>query len=487
MAISTALYSGVSGLGTLGNAMQIIGDNIANVNTVAFKGSNFNFQDLLSQNIYTLSGTSQVGRGSAMGDVSAAFDQGTFESTASDTDLAINGGGFFAVRDPDSTDLFYTRAGNFHFDKDGYLVNPEGYVVQGWQFNSNGQQIPSAPLDIQLVPLNAPPLETDNMKVVVNLDSNGNDNSPGADDSLALAYDATQTSPLDGTEYDYQTTLKVYDSLGNTHDITIYFDKAATSSAYEFVVACNASEDNRTIFGATDEAKGLLAKGLLQFDSSTGEISDIDLWQYTGTGSGGDGIDRAAASGNWTQQLETSSLSNGYFTIAPTFISGTPSMSIELNLGAVSDGTLNNWTPETISSTQYARTSTTSFQSATGYGAGDLRGVSVDADGVLTGVYSNRQALPHFRLAMADFLNEQGLAKMGGNLYSETPESGIAMVNNPGTNGLGSVVANALEQSNVDLATEFVKMITTQRGFQANSKIITVTDQMMAELLNLKR
>jgi len=486
MALSTALYSGVSGLGTLGNAMQIIGDNIANVNTVAFKGSNFNFQDLLSQSIYTLSGSSQVGRGSAMGSVSAAFDQGTFESTASDTDLAINGRGFFVVRDPDSTDLFYTRAGNFSFDKDGYLVNPEGYVVQGWQVDANSQNL-GAPTDVQLVPLNAPPLETDNMKVVVNLDSNGDDNSSGADDSLALAWDGTQTSPLDGTEYDFQTTLKAYDSLGNTHDITIYFDKAATSSAYEFVVACNVSEDNRAIFGATDEAKGLLARGLLEFDSSTGEISDIDLWQFTGTGSGGDGISRTLASGNWTQQLEASNLSNGYFTIAPTFISGNPSMSIELNFGAVSDGTPDNWTPETLSSTQYARTSTISYQSATGYGAGDLRGVSVDVDGVLTGAYSNRQSIPHFRMAMADFLSEQGLAKMGGNLYSETPESGIAMINNPGSNGLGSLVANALEQSNVDLANEFVKMITTQRGFQANSKIITVTDQMMAELINLKR
>ena len=482
MALSTALYSGVSGLGTLGNAMQIIGDNIANVNTVAFKGSNFNFQDLLSQSIYTLSGSSQVGRGSAMGSVSAAFDQGTFESTASDTDLAINGGGFFVVRDPDSTDLFYTRAGNFSFDKDGYLVNPEGYVVQGWQVDANSQNL-GAPTDVQLVPLNAPPLATDNMKVVVNLNSNGNDNSLGADDSLAIAWDGTQATPLAGTAYDYQTTLKAYDSLGNTHDITIYFDKAATSSAYEFIVTCNVGEDNRTIFGATDEAKGMLARGLLHFDSTTGEISDIDLWQFTGTGSGGDGITLSAA-GNWTAQAEATDLSNGYFTVAPTFISGN-AMSVELNLGSAHDGT--SWVNETLSSTQYARTSTTSYQSATGYSAGDLRGVSVDVDGVLTGAYSNRQSIPHFRLSMADFLNEQGLAKMGGNLYSETPVSGIAMVNNPGTNGLGSIVANALEQSNVDLATEFVKMITTQRGFQANSKIITVTDQMMAELLNLKR
>ncbi len=482
MALSTALYSGVSGLGTLGNAMQIIGDNIANVNTVAFKGCNFNFQDLLSQSIYTLSGSSQVGRGSAMGSVSAAFDQGTFESTASDTDLAINGDGFFVVRDPDSTDLFYSRAGNFHFDKDGYLINPEGYVVQGWQVDANGQNL-GAPTDVQLVPLNAPPLQSDNMKVVVNLDSNGNDNSSGADDSLATAWDGTQATPLAATAYDYQTTLKVYDSLGNTHDITIYFDKAATTSAYEFIVSCNVSEDNRTIFGATDEAKGVLARGLLEFDSSTGEISDIDLWQFTGTSSGGDGITLSAAN-NWTAQAEATDLSNGYFTLAPTFISGNP-MAIELNFGSAHDGT--SWVNETISSTQYARTSTTSFQSATGYGAGDLRGVSVDVDGVLTGAYSNRQSIPHFRVAMANFLNEQGLAKMGGNLYSETPESGIALINNPGSNGLGSVVANALEQSNVDLANEFVKMITTQRGFQANSKIITVTDQMMAELLNLKR
>jgi len=482
MALSTALYSGVSGLGTLGNAMQIIGDNIANVNTVAFKGSNFNFQDLLSQSIYTLSGSSQVGRGSAMGSVSAAFDQGTFESTASDTDLAINGGGFFAVRDPNSTDLFYTRAGNFHFDENGYLVNPEGYVVQGWQVDANGQNL-GAPTDVQLVPLNSPPLETDNMNIVVNLDSNGNDNSSGADDSLAQAWDGTQATALAATAYDYQTTLKAYDSLGNTHDVTIYFDKAATTSAYEFIVTCNVSEDNRAIFGATDEAKGMLARGLLHFDSSTGAISDIDLWQFTGTGSGGDGITLSAAN-NWTAQAEATDLSNGYFTIAPTFISGN-AMAVELNFGSNYNGT--TWVNETISSTQYARASTTSFQSATGYGAGDLRGVSVDVDGILTGAYSNRQSIPHFRMAMANFLNQQGLAKMGGNLYSETPESGIAMINNPGTNGLGSVVANALEQSNVDLANEFVKMITTQRGFQANSKIITVTDQMMAELLNLKR
>ena len=140
-----------------------------------------------------------------------------------------------------------------------------------------------------------------------------------------------------------------------------------------------------------------------------------------------------------------------------------------------------------MSGTQFATASTTTFQTADGYGAGDLQGVDVDVDGVLTGVYSNGQLIPLFRVALAKFQNVQGLYKEGGNLFRETRESGSAITNRPGTNGLGSIAPNSLEQSNVDIATEFIKMITTQRGFQANSKIITVTDQMLADLINLKR
>ena len=132
MALSSALFSGISGLSNLGNAMQIIGDNIANVNTVGFKSSSFTFQDLLSQNMFTRAGTSQVGRGTALSDIYATFEQGSFESTGNTTDLAIGGDGFFSVREATSESLYYTRAGNFRFDRDGNLVNPEGYVVQGW-------------------------------------------------------------------------------------------------------------------------------------------------------------------------------------------------------------------------------------------------------------------------------------------------------------------------------------------------------------------
>ncbi|MBW2138056.1 MAG: flagellar hook-basal body complex protein, partial [Deltaproteobacteria bacterium] len=244
MALSSALFSGISGLTTLGNAMQIIGNNIANVNTVGFKGSTFSFQDLLSQSISTLSGTSQVGRGTALGDIYSSFDQGSFESTANSTDLAIGGEGFFVLREENNDNLYYSRAGNFRFNKDGYLVNPEGYIVQGWRLDENGEDIGSV-TNILLSSFTSRPQQTDHVQAIVNLDSDGSDNTSGSDDALASLW-VTNGASLSENAYEYQTTLKVYDSLGSTHDITLYFDKADTSYAYEFIVTCNPSEDNRT-------------------------------------------------------------------------------------------------------------------------------------------------------------------------------------------------------------------------------------------------
>ncbi len=176
---------------------------------------------------------------------------------------------------------------------------------------------------------------------------------------------------------------------------------------------------------------------------------------------------------------------NGYLAFQPEFINGGNPMSVELNIGARSDGS--NWVPDSLSSSQFSSASTTIFQSADGYGAGDLQSVSVDTDGVITGQYSNGQVLPLYRVALAKFQNNDGLFKVGGNLWRETRLSGDPITGTPGSNGTGNISANSLEQSNVDIANEFVKMITTQRGFQANSKIITVTDQMLADLINIKR
>ncbi|MBN1103626.1 MAG: flagellar hook protein FlgE [Deltaproteobacteria bacterium] len=464
MALSSALFSGISGLSTMGNAMQIIGDNIANVNTVGFKGSTYTFQDLLSQSTSTMSGTSQVGRGTALGDIYSSFEQGSFESTGNTTDLAIGGAGFFVLREAASDNLFYSRAGNFRFDNDGYLINPEGYVLQGWELDENGEDVGSID-DIVLSSFTSPPQATDKVRVIVNLDSDGDDNSTGSDTSLSEAWDGTASTPLGESSYEYQTTMKVYDSLGSTHDVTIYFDKADTDSAYEFIVTCNPDEDTRS--ATPTSHTGMLGRGLISFSSGSGVIDDISLSLSDGTGS-------------WS----AASLTDGYYTFAPEFIDSN-AMSIQLDFGSRYDGS--DWVNGSLSTSQFARASTTTFQSADGYGAGDLQGVNVDVDGILTGTYSNGQLIPLYRVGLAKFTNEQGLYKEGGNLFKSTRESGDAITNRPGTNGLGSIAPNSLEQSNVDIATEFVKMITTQRGFQANSKIITVTDQMLENLINLKR
>jgi len=191
-------------------------------------------------------------------------------------------------------------------------------------------------------------------------------------------------------------------------------------------------------------------------------------------------------SGDWTAQATADVNADGYFTFNADFIGGTGTdQDIAFESGIRYNGSA--WVPESLATTQYASSSTTVFQSADGYGAGSLQGVDVDVDGLITGSYSNGQVIPLYQLALAKFQSVTSLKKLGGNLYSETRESGQATTSLAGTNGLGSISPNSLEQSNVDIADEFVKMITTQRGFQANSKIITVTDDMLSELINLKR
>ncbi len=567
MALSSALFSGISGLSNLGSAMQIIGDNIANVNTVGFKASSFTFQDLLSQNMFTRAGTSQVGRGTALSDIYATFEQGSFESTGNTTDLAIGGDGFFSVRKSGSNSLYYTRAGDFRFDKSGNLTNPEGYVVQGWAVDSNGD-ITGSTTDIAMTSFTSQPQATNSVSVITNLDKDTTSNST----ILSSSWDGKSSPPIASSNYEYQSTVKAYDSLGSTHDVTVYYDKISGAD-WEYVVTCNPSEDLRSGITGTKDA-GLLARGKISFNEGSGTITGLTMSKLTGTTgtatsqavqegakTGGlsaidtsivvnnsdalttaapasvtltydnatstwtlssgtvvantptqvsidlggasaaaditvDLSDAAAANGtvtlnltrsdDWSPNTSTDFNPSGYLEFNADFLGGaSTSENIALDIGARWNGSA--FVPDSLSTTQYASASTTVYQSANGYGAGDLQGVDVATDGLITGVYSNGQVLPLYRLALAKFQSLQGLHKEGGNLYRETRESGPATTSLPGTNGLGNIAPNSLEQSNVDIANEFVKMITTQRGFQANSKIITVTDEMLSDLINLKR
>ncbi|MFH0730506.1 MAG: flagellar hook protein FlgE [Pseudomonadota bacterium] len=477
MGLTSSLFSGVSGLAALGNSMTVIGDNIANVNTVGFKSSRVLFQDILSQTVATQSGSAQVGRGTSLGDVTAAFDQGSFESTESATDLAVGGEGFFIVRDPNNAEnQFYTRAGSFRFDKDGNFVNPAGYLVRGWELARNEttgdvEDIGSI-TDIKLANFTSPPEATDRIKVIANLDAMGDDNSAAS--TLSTAWDGTLDSPIGDTAYEYQSTIKVYDSLGSTHDITIYFDNTDVDNQYEFIVTCNPAEDERAAFAA-DSGRGLLGRGTLQFTSS-GVLGNAAMT-----------FERLDGVATWTAQDVATDLTNQHFTFESDFLGGGASttMAVELNFGTGYDGA--TWVPDSLSTTQFSSASTTVYQTATGYGAGDLQSISVDVDGAITGQYSNGQVTPLFRVALAKFQNSQGLFKEGGNLFRATRNSGESTTGKPGANGLGSIASNSLEQSNVDISNEFVKMITAQRGFQANSKIVTTVDAMLSDVIAMKR
>ncbi|MBW1739604.1 MAG: flagellar hook-basal body complex protein [Deltaproteobacteria bacterium] len=582
MSLSSSLFSGISGLNTLGNAMTVIGDNIANVNTVGFKASRVTFQDVLSQTVATTAGTAQVGRGTSLADISSSFAQGSFESTDSTTDLAIGGTGFFVVRDPSAEEEeYYTRSGEFRFDKDGYFTNPAGYIVRGWALDEDTGEDVGSITDIKLQSFTSSPKETDKMTVITNLDADATSKSA----VLASAWDGADGDDeyIGDNEYEYQTTLKVYDSLGSTHDITIYYDKGSATSTYEYIVTCNPDEDKRSGIDSTQSGVGMLGKGTITFNQASGAISDIDFsafdatntttvinavvkgtWSGTsdpvsggtyasgtksrtytftvttagtvddgsnvvhwddGEGNSGDisadgsaqsigslglTVDFGSAGDTlvlndtftvtcygdndvrntncWVAKSEATDLTNGYFTFNADFLGGTSTdMDVKIDFGSCYNSTSSSWVNDSLSTTQYSSASTTTFQSANGYGAGDLQSVTVATDGVLTGQYSNGQVIPLYRVAMAKFQNMQGLYKEGSNLFSATRLSGDPITSKPGTNGLGLISPNSLEQSNVDLANEFVKMITTQRGFQANSKVITVTDQMLAELINLKR
>ena len=206
MSLSSSLYSAISGLSNLGDSMTVIGDNIANVNTVGFKSSRTTFEDVMVQAVATASGTAQVGRGTSLSDIAGSFAQGSFESTGSPTDLGIVGEGFFVIRDPNSEtqdNYYYTRAGNFRFDKDGNLVNPAGYITMGWQLDNSGEDT-GLLSDIIVSSFTSPPSETDEMTVVTNLNSNAESKSS----TLYTEWDAQGTDSYIGdTAFEHQNIV----------------------------------------------------------------------------------------------------------------------------------------------------------------------------------------------------------------------------------------------------------------------------------------
>jgi len=463
------MASALSGLKTFEKKMQVTANNVANVNTNGFKASRATSQDVSGQAVATTAGTAEAGRGNSIAAIGSSFSQGSLESTDSPTDLAIGGKGFFVLRDPhDPGNAFYTRTGNFRFDTDGNLSTPGGYIAQGWPVDSNGQPAGSIG-DIALSSLVAIPSQTTIATVVTNLDSNAT--SSMAILELASDGDNPNGNYMPITSYEHQTTFEVHDSLGKTHDITVYFNPADSADTWEFIVTADPAEDQRAT--AEGNGLGLLARGTLTFNAS-GTITNMSMNSFNGAAD-------AADPGNWSP---VSPNPDGHVTFSPTFLSGTP-MTVALDFGARFNVTTSVWEPESLSSTQYAQASATVFQSVNGCGAGALQSISVDSDGVITGRHSNGEVIPFFQVALADFQNPQGLSSQGGGLFSETRQSGAPVTGSPGTQGFGGIAPKSLEQSNVDITREIANTIMTRHGFQANAKIVKATDQMLQSVIDI--
>lgn len=422
--MSSSLWSGISGLNASSKQMDVIGNNIANVNTVGFKAGSTVFGDILSQSI---SGSSmQIGRGVGVTAVPTLFGQGSFVSTQSVTDLAIDGEGFFMVNNSDGV-TYYTRAGMFSMGEGGYLRDVNGYKVQGYLY-SDGVNT-NAIGDISLSGLQSDPSASTEFSIGANLDSEA------AEDDIFIS---AQT---------------VYDSLGGAHTLKMEFTK--TANAREWTYRAYLEQDG--VYTESDTTAA--AAGTITFED--------------------DGSLDVAAFGDIV--LNFDDFQQNHLPSEATIGDGAN------NITWVVEGDLatTSLTPEVM--TGYASSSVNRSLVRNGWASGELQSLSIGNDGVIDGFFTNGQSLGIGQIALAKFTNTLGLKKMGSSLFAATVSSGDALVNQPGTGGLGGISPNSLEMSNADIATEFINMITAQKAYQASAKVVSTTDQMMSELMNIKR
>ncbi len=411
MSLASSMYSGVSGLMTYGQAMNVIGDNIANVNTIGFKGSRSIFADVLAQSVSNGSANMQIGRGTMMQSVNLSLAQGSFETTGNATDMAVQGSGFFVVNQ--GTSRYYTRAGQFILNDAGKLVNPSGYKAQGYLLDTSGIATGSL-VDIDLAGVQSQPKASTYFRLGANLNANASS----------------------GTVF--QSAANLYSSLGQLVTLTISLTKQ-TGNNWNYSMSATTS-------GA--------ASGTITVSGGTGTLSFN------------------------TSGALSSPTTNPTITISG--ISGASPLSVQWRLNQTTGGTYGDMTG-------YAATSVTNALTQDGYSTGTLKGLSVDQDGYISGLFSNGQTQKLRQIGLANFSSPWGLTRIGSSLFAESAASGQPVLGLARAGGFGSIAGSSLEQSNIDLGSEFVNMIQTQRAYQANSKIITSIDEMLTEAVNLKR
>ena len=426
MGILSSFNIGVSGLHAAGSSMSVIGDNIANSGTFGFKGSRAEFQDMLAKSLKGIDGGDQIGSGTKLAHVTPKYTQGNIQRTENITDLAINGNGFFVVDSPFGR--AFTRDGTFHFDKDGYLINGDGYKVMGYKANEEGK-ITEETGDIRLGNTTIPAKATTKLDIAMNLDSRAK---------------VQQFNPLDPVDTsDFNTSFQVYDNVGSKRLVTVYFNKIA-DGVWDY----KAMVDGKDAQGGVEGVPVQMGGGQLVFNNK----------------------------GVLQQEVVTQNSFN--------FNNGAaPNQQIEFNFGE----SLTEGGDGKDAITQFGSDSSVNRHTQDGYSAATLSSLSFNDDGILTAAYDNGIQNEVAQIAVAKFENNEALFKMGKNLFKETRKSGQGALGKPVKDGRGQVLAKSIELSNVDIADEFINMMNAQRNFQANTKTITTSDAMLQEVLNIKR
>lgn len=436
--IMNGLFAGRAGIASHGTAIAVLADNISNANTTGYKAARAEFTDMLAGNLGGGSGATVVGSGSTVNAVTQVFSQGTFEFTGRGLDLGIDGQGFFILDDNGSR--AYSRAGNFKIDEDGNLLNQNGLKVLGFPADGSGG----------LQALNVNDVTKESTKTTtVTMAGNLNASTPTVNLATALSSPPTYSELKNAAAF--STAVSVYDSLGVEHNVTVWFFHTAsnqwTAQAY--------GDSGDFINGGSAGSPVLLRNGTqtLTFDSSGKKISP------------------AATSPDFSGVLPPATL-------------GTPPAASGWLSGADSTAAINFYLRPF---TQQAKPSTITSLVQDGKGGGNVVTFNVESDGTLFAQLDNGQSVSIGVIGLASFANAEGLRRTGESLYTKTTTSGEAVIGTPGTGMFGGIQAGALELSTSDIAADFIKLISLQRGFQGSSRIITSISDLLNEVINLAR
>ncbi len=428
---------GLSGLNAASKNLDVIGNNIANSNTVGFKSSQAQFADVFANSLIGAGG-SQVGIGVSVGAVMQQFNQGNLTVTNNPLDVAINGNGFFRMADNNGS-LSYTRNGQFHLDKNGYIVNDNGLNLTGYPYDPVSKAIlSSTPTKLQLSSAELQPNPTTLATMGLNLDAT----------SPVINRTVTAFNPLNAATYTSATAYTAYDSYGMAHQVSVYFTRTNPPSPATWEV--QQTLDGKYWNGTTYLDPTVTPPTLGAPAVSIGNL----VFKNDGT------LDQAA------------STTNGILA-APPYTPGNGAANMAINL-------------DFTQSTQFGSPFGVNALSQNGYAAGTLSGFNISDKGVVIGAYTNGQTNTLGQIALANFTNPQGLQPMGNNQWAETGNSGQPMVGTPGNSNLGVVQAAAVESSNVDLTAELVNLITAQRVYQANAQTIQAQSTVLNTIVNIR-